>query len=141
MKENDLRRIHDIIDEFDDRRAFYDAFGDETPRYMVESIRSAKQQINEIRRGIWANLWAREVVQLLLHDIGDFVTKVERKPLPGNPGDAGFDVFEEHALELRLRVWTAIAHLVLVFGEAVKPFHLPPEILEEVSNAYRAAKS
>lgn len=89
LKENDLRRIHDIIQEFDDRKAFYDAMGDETPTYMVESIRSAKQQINEIRRGVWSNLWAREVVQLLLHDIGDFVTKVEREPLPKNPRDVG----------------------------------------------------
>jgi hypothetical protein len=141
LKEDDLRRIHDIIEELDDRRAFYDALGDETPSYMVESIRGAKQEINEIRRGIWANLWAREVVQLLLHDIGDFLTKIERQPLPRNHRDAGFGDFEKHACELRLRVWTAVAHLVVVFGETVNPYHLPPEILKEVSDAYRAAKS
>jgi hypothetical protein len=73
--------------------------------------------------------------------IGDFVTKVEREPLPGNPADAGFDVFEEHALKLRLRVWTAVAHLVVVFGEAVKPYHLPPEILKAVSDAYQKRAS
>jgi len=141
LKEDDLRRIHDIIHEFDDRRAFYNAFEDEIPSYMVESIRSAKQQINEIRRGVWANLWAREIVQLLLHDMGDFLTRIEREPLPRNLGDAGFNRFERNALELRFRVWTAIAHLVVVFGDAVKPYHLPPEILKEVSDAYKAAKS
>lgn len=141
LKEDDTRRIHDIIHEVDDRRAFYNAFEDEIPNHMVVSVRSAKQQINEIRRGVWANLWAREVVQLLLHDIGDFLTKIEREPLPPNLHDAGFEDFEKHALELRLRVWTGIAHLVVVFGDAVKPYHLPPEILNEVSDAYEAAKS
>jgi len=141
LKETDRTRIHDIIYEFDDRRAFYDALGDAIPSHMVESIRSAKQQINEIRRGIWANLWARGVVEQLLHDIGDFLTKIERQPLPRKFGDAGFDLFEKHACELRLRVWTAVAQLVVVCGEAVKPFHLPPEILKEASDAYRAAKS
>jgi hypothetical protein len=140
LKEDDLRRIHDIIHEIDDRRAFYNAFEDEIPSNMVASVRSAKQKVHEIRSGIWANPWAREVVQMLLHDIGDFLTKIERQPLPRNFGDEGFDRFEEHALELRLRVWTAIAHLVVVFGDAVEPLHLPSEILKEVSKAYKARK-
>src|SRR3954447_2459415 len=65
LKERDLQRVHDIIDELDDRRAFYSALGDKTPEEVVESVRSAKHEINEIRKGIWANLWAREVVQLI----------------------------------------------------------------------------
>lgn len=136
LKEDDLRRVHDIIHEIDDSRSFYQAFDDEIPKYMVQRIRSTRDQIHQLRRGVWANTWAREVVQRILHDLGDFLTKIERSPLPKNHHDRGFEEFENHALEMRLRIWTAVAHLVVVFGDAVKPFHLPPEILAEVKRAY-----
>src|SRR5262245_11739599 len=78
-----------------------------------------------------ADPWARQVVQILLDDLGDFLTKIERFPLPKHWHDVRFCWGEKHLVELRLRVWTAVAHFVVVFGEAVKPLHLPSEILEE----------
>src|SRR5215813_11388654 len=43
-KEDDLRRVHDIINEIDNRRAFYNSMEDEIPAPVVESIRAAKQK-------------------------------------------------------------------------------------------------
>jgi hypothetical protein len=137
-KEDDLRRVHDIINEIDNRRAFYNSMEDEIPAPVVESIRAAKQKFNELRQGLWADPWARQVVQILLDDLGDFLTKIERFPLAKDWHDARFGRLEKHLVELRLRVWTAVAHFVVVFGDAVKPLHLPPEILEEVQRAYKA---
>lgn len=140
LKEDDLRRVHDIIHEIDDRRVFYDHIEDEIPEYMVQSVARAKEAIHEARKGLWANDWAREVVQRLLHDLGAFLTKAQQS-VPRNHHDPGFAAFEEAALELRLRVWTMVAHLVVVFGRQVKPLHLPIEILQTVQEAYEVERA
>src|SRR5207249_3366924 len=129
-KEDDLSRIHDIIHEIDDRRVFYNAYEDELPEYMVRTIREARQAIHTARQGLWPDLWAREVVQRILHDLGEFLTRAEKMPLPRNHHDHGFEQFEDLATEMRLRVWSAVAELVVAFGAAVKPLHLPGDLLE-----------
>jgi len=131
-KESDLTRVHNIIHEIDDRRVFYNAYEDETPKHMVESVRNAKQAIHEERKGIWSDLWARELVQKILHDLGEFLTQAEKVKLPRNHHDRGFDEFEDLATEMRLRIWSAVAELVVAFGDAVKPCHLPEDLLREV---------
>jgi hypothetical protein len=135
-KEKDLPRIHDIIHEIDDRRVFYNAYEDEIPEHMVTSLRDAKRAIHECRKGLWSNPWARRVVEILLHNIGEFLTFAEKKPLPRNHHDAGFPEFECEAEKLRMQIWSLVAHMVVVFGDDVKPLHLPPEILSEVKLAY-----
>jgi hypothetical protein len=135
LKDDDLQRVHDIIYAIDDRRAFYNAYGDEVPKYVVESVRETKKEVYGISKGLWSNLWAREVVQHLLHELGSFLTKVERS-IP-NFQDEGFPAFIEQLVELRLKVWTVIAHFVVVFGEVVKPIHLPVEIEQEIRLAYK----
>jgi hypothetical protein len=135
-KEDDLTRVHDIIHEIDDRRVFYNAYEDELPEYMVKSIREARQAIHAERKGIWSDLWARELVQKILHDLGDFLTRTDKMRLPRNHHDPGFEEFEDLATEMRLRIWSAVAELVVAFGDAVKPMHLPKDLLEAVRAEY-----
>ena len=139
LEEHDLRRIHDIINEIDDRRVFYSSVEDETPEYMVRSVLDAKREVHGLRQGLWANSWAREVIQRLLHELGVFLTYTERN-VPRSFNEPGFAAFEDAALRLRLNVWTMIAHLVVVFGEQVKPYHLPSEIIDVVRETYEIEK-
>lgn len=131
-KEDDLTRIHNIIHEIDDRRVFYQAFDDERPEYMVTSVRSAREAIHAERKGIWADAWAREMVQKILHDLGDFITIAEKLGPPKNHHESKFEEFENAAAEMRLCIWSAVAELVIAFGDEVKPWHLPPDLLELV---------
>jgi len=141
LKSDDLRRIHSIIHEIDDRRAFYTAYEDELPEYMLASIKSTKMAIsNTFKEGLWTNQWARQVAQIVLHELGEFVTVVERTKIPKNHHDKNFDIFEQQAMELRLKIWTAVAHYVVVFGSAVQPLHLPHEILTAVQEEYDLSK-
>ncbi len=140
-QEHDLQRIHDIINEIDERRAFYDNLDDEIPKHVMDSVLEAKASINNLRRGLWANTWARETIQLLLHELGAYLTKTQNRRLPRNLHDKGFDTFEKDTLELRLKVWTIVAHLVVVFGAAVSAMHLPDEIREEVWKEYKKSVS
>ncbi len=136
LQEHDLTRIHNIIHEIDDHRAFYDAIEDQHPDHMIASVRNTKDAIHRIRQGLWANDWAREEIQILLHHIGDFLTEVERAPLPNNFQDESFTKFADAAEKLQMQVWSFVAQLVVVFGSAVKPLHLPPEILTAAQRAY-----
>ena len=131
-KEDDLARVHDVVNEIDNRRVFHQAYEDEIPEYMVKSVREARETIQELRKGVWADNGTREVVQYILHELAEFLTKSDRGRIPRNHHDAGFAEFGESATELRLKVWTAIAHLYIVYGEEVKPYHLPQEILDTV---------
>jgi hypothetical protein len=139
-KEHDLARMHDIIQEIDKRRVFYNGYEDEIPEHMVQSIRNAREAIHQERKGIWSDAWAREMVQLILHDLGDFLTKVERKRLPRSHHDPGFEEFEDVATEMRLRIWSLVAELVVAFGSAVRPLHLPADILDAVRSEYARNK-
>lgn len=140
-REDDLTRVHDIIQEVDNRRVFYNAFEDEIPKYMVESVREARQAIHIKREGIWSDLWARERVQKILHDLGEFLTKTDDTTLPCNHHDKEFEQFEDLAMELRLRIWSTVAELVVAFGDAVKPMHLPQAILDAVQSEYERSKT
>jgi hypothetical protein len=135
-REDDINRVHDIIHEIDDRRVFYNAYEDEIPDRMVESVREARQAIHGERKGVWADLWAREVVQKILHDLGEFLTVAERTNLPSNHHDVKFEAFADLAAEMRLKIWSAVAELVVAYGDAVKPMHLPPDLLDEVRRRY-----
>lgn len=135
-KEDDLTRIHNIIHEIDDRRVFYNAYEDETPEYMVESVGDARRAIHAERRGVWSDLWAREVVQKILHDLGEFQTRTDRMKLPRNHHDPTFEEFEDLATEMRLRIWSAVAELVVAFGDAVRPMHMPTDLLDVVRKEY-----
>ncbi len=135
---SDLTRVHDIIHEIDDRRVFYNPYEDEIPIHMVESLRDGKRAIHELRKGVWGNPWARSIIQIMLHNIGEFLTKIEKTPLP-HFGDPEFEAFEDSAETLRMQVWSLVAHLYLAFGEEVKPLHLPPTILAEVKLEFEKA--
>jgi hypothetical protein len=139
LKDDDLQKVHNIIMAIDERRAFYNAFGDEIPKYVVESVRDAKKDIYETSKDTWTNLWARNVAQRILHDLGEFLTKMERLHDP-KIGASEHEMFEEYMLELRLRAWTGVAHYYVVFGETVSPIHLPNEILDVVSDAYNKSR-
>ena len=136
LREADLQRVHNIINEIDERRAFYDDLGDEIPQHLIDSVLDAKKAINELRRGLWANLWARQQIAQLLHDLGDFLTKTQHRKVPRYHHDQGFEEFAKAALELRLKIWTTVAHLVVAFGEQVSAMHMPTEILADVQKAY-----
>jgi hypothetical protein len=131
-QEDDLTRIHDVVNEIDNRRVFYEGHQNELPEYMIKSVREARGAIHTIRKGIWADAWAREMVQKLLHDLAEFLTSAERFKLPRNHHDEGFEQFEDIATEMRLRIWSVVAEFVVAFGDAVKPMHLPNDLLEEV---------
>jgi hypothetical protein len=133
--DEDLRRVHDIIHEVDDRRVFFNAYEDESPEHMVESLREAKRAIHELRKGVWSSDWARTIVQIMLHNIGEFLTQVEKKKLP-NYRTPEFEEFEDAAEKLRVQTWSLVAHLCVVFGDIVKPLHLPHEILSEVKKQF-----
>jgi hypothetical protein len=135
LQEHDLRRVQNIINEVDDRRVFYSSIQDETPEFMVRSVLDAKRNIHNLRQDIWANDWARKVIQLLLEKLGGFLTFTERNT-PRSFNEPGFSAFEDAALHLRLNVWTIVAHLVVVFGKQVTPRHLPKEIADVVREAY-----
>lgn len=135
LKEDDLRRIHDIINEIDYRRVFYDSFDTEIPKDMVESVVNTKAAVHSARKGLWANDWAREMVQRLLHELGEFLTRTQ-SGVPRNHHDDAYPAFIEASVELRLRVWAIVAHLNVVFGPEVSPLHAPLEILQTVKEAY-----
>jgi len=136
LKDNDAQRVHDIVFSIDDHRAFYDPIADEEPDTVIQSVYETKQDIYKIAQGLWANIWSEKVVRSILHDIGDFQTKVGRTPLPSHSDKAGFERFEQQLLELRLKVWTGVAHYVIVYGEAAPASHMPPEILIKTQKAY-----
>ena len=136
LKDDDVQRVHNIIYAIDDRRAFYNAFEDETPERVVKSVGETKREIYEESKNLWRNAWSREVVQMILHDLGHFLTKIEKKPLPKVSEKKEFEEFLKHLLELRIRMWTAVAHFVVVYGNAVSAYHMPKEILEKVTLAY-----
>jgi hypothetical protein len=136
IKDDDAKRVHDIVHAINDRRAFYNSFDDEVPERVARSVMDTKKDIYETSKGLWRNPWSRDVVQLILHDLGDFLTKVERKPLPKISDKKEFEEFLKHLLDLRIRIWTAVAHFVVVYGDAVSAYHMPKEILAKVTLAY-----
>ena len=75
-------------------------------------------------------------MQKILHDLGEFLTKTEKMELPRNHHDPRFEQFEDLSTEMRLRIWSAVAELVVAFGAAVKPLHLPEDLLEVVRYEY-----
>jgi len=137
LREEDLYRLHDIVNEIDVRRAFYDSHEDENCDYAVASILEAKSEINKLRRGVWANAWAENMIGEMLHCLGEFLTETHNAPLPKNHHDERFDLFANAMVILRLEVWTIVAHLVVVFGPRIHVQHLPPDILTDVKSAYK----
>lgn len=124
-KEDDLRRVHNILSEIDDCRVLYrQDIRPEFAVYILNEVKRVRDYIRSERQGLWADLWAREVVQTITHEINEFITALENNVDP--------DTFVRLVSELRIKIWTISSELVIAFGAAVKPLHLPQEIFFEV---------
>ncbi len=62
-KEDDLPRVHDIVNEIDNRRVFYQAYEDVIPEFWVKSVHEVREAIQELRKGVWVDIGTRAVVQ------------------------------------------------------------------------------
>lgn len=130
-KEDDLRRIHDIIDEVDDRRVFYIPLDTDVPKDIIRDVKEVKSAIHQRRKGLWADKNTRKIIQYMIHELGEFLTKAETLSLSLKDRDNSFPDFADLIVELRIKIWSAVARLYLMYGEPVEPYHLPDDILKE----------
>jgi hypothetical protein len=133
-EDRDHTRVHDIINEIDGRRVFYEAYEDEMPQRCLESVRDARAAVQSLRQGVWASSWSRMVVQIMIKNMGDFLTEIERRPLPAM-GDAQFELFEDALELLRMQTWSLVAHLELAYGTTVSPLNIPPEVMARIKES------
>ena len=72
-----------------------------------------------------------KIIQYIIHELGEFLTNAEKLSLSLTDRDSSFPDFADLIVELRIKMWSAVARLYLMYGEPVEPYHLPIEILEE----------
>jgi hypothetical protein len=102
---------------------------------LGQTVKELKSAIHKRREGVWACKNTRKIVQYMIHELGEFLTKAETLSLSLTDRDSSFPDFADLLVELRIKMWSAVARLYLMYGEAVQPYHLPEEILKEQKKA------
>jgi hypothetical protein len=110
---------------------FYIPLNTDVPKDVLRDIKEVKSAIHKRREGLWADKNTKKIIQYIIHELGEFLTKAEKLSLSLTDRDSSFPDFADLIVELRIKMWSAVARLYLMYGEPVEPYHLPKEIFEE----------
>ena len=133
LKDPDLNRVHDIVNEIDSRRAFYNPYDDEIPAQVLGSVMETREQLRGLIRGVWADLSAERIVRHLMEALDEFVTHYSRLEFPETHWEQ-YKTLLPIISDLRVKCWFSVALLKLKFGSILNPIHLPDEVLIEARN-------
>ena len=130
QKLEDVRRLNDIVKEYDTRRAFYEMRedGDE----VIGSVQDARQQVRQLSRGIWTGTDLERYSQDIQYYLGEFVTDAA--------GLNTFEAFMDRLLELRQAVWLIAAELNDRFPRYIRPRNMPQIAIDEYQEMKRQKK-
>ena len=134
LKDPDLNRLHDIVNEIDSRRVFYDCSDDEIPKYAMDSLYTARDKIRDLSNGVWADPYCESFIRQISDSLATCCREAERlKPYELNIGSQEGKQFMDIMTNMRLAVWFCVAVLQKTVGSSIiNPIHLPHEISERV---------
>jgi len=130
----DQQRIHGVVTELDTRRAFYEEYAFEEPKYCVQSVLACRDEVRKIVRGVWADKVLESLVQDIQHHLACFLTDVQQHmPSESAHWHNEFAAFIRCLNAMRLEVWTDVALIMQRVGSIVTPTHIPDWIVTEVN--------
>jgi hypothetical protein len=138
LKDPDLNRLHDIVNEIDSRRVFYNCDDDETPKYAMDSLYEARDEIRDLSKGVWADQCCESYIKLISDSLETCCTKAEcLNPYELNIGSQEGKQFMGIISDMRVAVWFCVAALQERVGSSIiNPIHLPDKISERVKEMY-----
>ncbi|WP_395685341.1 hypothetical protein [Caenimonas koreensis] len=136
LKDPDLVRVHDVVNEIDSRRVFYACGEDENPRHAMTSLYAARDEIRKLTRGLWADKSCERLVQEISNTLSDHCTRAERlRPEEQGLWSPDSREFMSVMTDMRLTVWVLVAVLQRKLGGVISPSHLPIPIALAVERA------
>ena len=129
IKDPDLNKVHDIVNEIDSRRLFYECGQDECPKHAMTSLYEVRKEIRTLSRGVWSDRSLERLVQEITAQLNSFSSHAEKL----NPESLSGSALDNQKFwfvltDMRISIWILVTFLKKKLGSILQPRNLPPEI-------------